>query len=134
MKVTTSCASAASNDSSGHGSSSAGASCTPMSGNRSCSAATNGGEGSAADASAPRRTSSAVSAPVPAPTSSTRWPASIPAKSAKSGASRVEKRPMKLSYEVSETLNIVRSIHVDERRCIEIDDCHVEPDDRYAQC
>ena len=33
---------------------------------------------------------------------------------------------MKLSYAVSETLNIVRSIHVEEQRRVEIDDCDVE--------
>src|SRR5437016_5544136 len=53
---------------------------------------TNRADGSAAEtSSAPtRRTSSAVSAPVPAPTSSTRKPGSIAAKSANTGPSTVE--------------------------------------------
>ena len=95
------------------------------------SASTNAGDGSAAAASTSRRTSSAVSAPVPAPTSSARMCGSTPAKSANSGARRVEKRPMNLSYARSE-VQILRSIHVSEQRLVELDDGDVEAGDRAA--
>ncbi len=103
MNATTSCASATSKDPSSHGSCSAGPSRTSRSGKRRRSVSAKAGAGSIADASAPRRTSSCVSIPVPAPTSRTRSPAFTPAKSAKTGASRDEKRPMKLSYAASES-------------------------------
>ena len=89
--------------SSANGSSSAGASWTSIFGNRARSARVNSGEGSAATTVAPRPTNSRVSAPVPAPTSSTRCPSRTPAKSAKSGASRTEYRPMNSSYDSSST-------------------------------
>ena len=90
MKATTSWASATSNTPVANGSDSAGASSTSRPGNRSRSTATNSGDGSAAATEAPRASSAAVRAPVPAPTSSARRPELTPAKSANSGARTVE--------------------------------------------
>ena len=97
MKVTTSCASAASNDSSGHGRLSAGASCTSTPGSRLRSAATKGGDGIGGgdDGAAPDelgRQRAGSGADV-----EHALPGSMPAKSANTGASGIENRPMKLS-------------------------------------
>src|SRR5579863_8261330 len=119
MNATTSCASATSKEPSSHGSCSAGPSRTSRSGKRRRSVSANAGAGSIAAVAAPRRTSSCVSIPVPAPTSRTRSPGVTPAKSAKTGASRDEKRPMKLSYAASE-FHISWSIHVEEKLRVEL--------------
>src|SRR5207253_570111 len=81
--------------------------CTP--GQRTRTAATKCSEGSTAQtASADNRlTSSAVSAPGPQPTSSTRRPAATPANSANRGASGIEYRPMNRSYSSAPTLKLL---------------------------
>src|SRR5579862_7733672 len=132
MNATTSCASATSKEPSSHGSCSAAPSRTSRSGKRRRSDSANAGAGSIADGRAPRRTSSCVSIPVPAPTSRTRSPAVTPAKSAKTGASRDEKRPMKLSYAASE-LHISGSIHVEEKRRVKLDLDGIEAGEHGAQ-
>ena len=55
----------------------------------------------------PGATSSAVSAPGPQPTSSTRWPAATPARSASCGASSTEYRPMNRSYASAATAKVI---------------------------
>ena len=99
MKCTTSWASAASNVSFGTGSRSAAARCTSTRGCRPRTAATKGSDGSTAttESSPTRLTSSAVSAPGPHPTSTTRRPGVMPTKSANKGASGTEYRPMNRS-------------------------------------
>src|SRR5262245_10436439 len=85
------------------------------SGLRSRAAATNGSDGSIAEtAVAPTRlTSSAVSAPGPQPTSSTRAPGAISAKSASNGASGTENLPMKRSYASAATAKLIRGRYVE---------------------
>ena len=88
MKCTTSCARAASNESSSNGRCSAGARSTITPGSRVRAATTNVSDGSTAvTRSGPTlATSSEVSAPGPHPTSTTVRPATTPARSAKRGA------------------------------------------------
>ena len=70
--------------------------CTSTPGWRSRTDATNDADGSTADTDeAPKRSAnSPVSAPVPQPTSSARWPSATPARSASWGARRTEYLPM----------------------------------------
>ncbi len=73
------------------------------------------------------------SAPVPAPTSSdARRRDATPAKSANSGASRVEKRPMKLSYAVSESRTSPGVFTLSRSRRSSVDDGDVEARERVA--
>ena len=68
------------------------------------------GSAAATDDAPTRVTSSAVSAPGPQPTSSTRWPARTPARSANSGESRREYLPMNPSYASAATSNPMREV------------------------
>ena len=89
MKCTTNSASAVSNSPSANGRSSALATAMCTSGFSSCAAAAYPGDGSTAttDAAPRRRANSAVSAPVPHPTSIAVMPGATPAKSANGTAS-----------------------------------------------
>ena len=85
---------------------------------RTRAAATKLSDGSTAEtASGPRRsTSSAVRAPGPQPTSSTRWPPDTPARSASCGASGAEYLPMNRSYASASTSKLIaRSLRREAR-------------------
>ena len=79
-----------------------------------------------------RATSSAVRAPGPQPTSSTRWPARTPAKSASCGESCVEYRPMKRSYASAATSKLT-SATVRRRALLDSTEAHGRSQDRRCE-
>src|SRR3954453_4429008 len=134
MKCRTSCASAASNESSDHGRSSAAARFKSAPGTRSAQASSRGDGSAPATWSAPtRRASSSVRTPEPQPTSRMRCGGSTLAKSANAGASSREERPMKRSYALPETSKLIRGIHVGEQRRVNLDLPRLELVERLAQ-